>query len=77
MASSIFGDSGGNSVLAQAASMIEKIGATDSAMEMAYRTIPQVRQIVDRNGGPGNIADAMRSHGIDPDEAMRSLGINR
>lgn len=76
MASSIFGKTGGSSMLEQAAGAMRSFGATDAMMNQLYNSNPQVRQIVDQYRGQ-SIDDLLRQRGIDPNEARRLLGISR
>lgn len=74
MASSIFGDRGGSSVLKMAADAMRGFGATDDTMRMLYQSNPQVRQMVDQHRGQ-SIDELLRQRGVDPDAARRLLGI--
>lgn len=74
MASSIFGKTGGSSMLEQAAGAMRSFGATDATMRMLYQSNHQVRQMVDQYRGQP-IDDLLRQRGIDPDTARRLLGI--
>ena len=76
MASSIFGNGSGNSILEQASNAMRQFGATDATMQMLYDSNPQVRQIVDQYRGQ-SIDDLLRGVGVDPDEARMRFGISR
>ena len=79
MASSIFGNQGGSSVLDGAIGTLNGMGAGsasagDAMMRMLYNSNPQVRAIVDQNRDR-SIDDLLRERGVDPQEARRRFGI--